>query len=282
MKKKPKASKPTTGRRGDPQANAYSKWLALHYGKAAACPSAFQLVATRNFLDELIRRLELDKQRIGEARIEAGKTLKEPGGDLRVERYWWTRRYLDSAMERALTTAKVKLAIALYAGDADFFRKLADAIEGTAEHANAPVYPLQSAICLFATRDEKMTIGELCKQPEIHELRPTSLSDESWQRRVRTVCEEVGYDWAKSNPRTESNRQRFTPSKLGLPKNYGTSSFWRRNDLMDQLEKAQKGYRALMLRVHPDKGGDAETFHKVKRLWRNVKNRFKKQGVQLT
>ncbi len=127
-----------------------------------------------------------------------------------------------------------------------------------------------------------LTVAEVCDRLEEQGLRSSGQSDESWQRRVRTVCGEVGFKCAISNLRTESNRQRFTPAELGLPSNFGERSFWTRTDLLHQLHKAQAGYRALMLRVHPDKGGDAETFREVKRLWRNVQNRFKRQGYKLT
>jgi len=171
--------------------------------------------------------------------------------------------------------------------DARWFRQVAEACNFFDEPED--LHPLHEAVLGMRTgsrpeyfRDNPFTLNEVCRILEETGRRPTGLSDESWQRTVRRACTEVGWKPATQNPRVKSNRQRFTPATLGLPSDYGTRSFWTRNDLLHQLHTAQAGYRALMLRVHPDKGGDAETFRQVKKLWCNVKNAFKRHGYKLT
>lgn len=187
----------------------------------------------------------------------------------------------------------------------DWWKKMAEAVECEveAERKGKDAYPLHAAVMKLARlrpaksinggpvfevggpviRELPYTLSQVCKQLEPAGLRPSGMSDESWQRRVRkVVCEDLGFKLATPTPQTESDRQRFTPAMLGLPANFGKPSFWTRRDLQHQLYEARTKYRQLLRRVHPDKGGDAETFCEVKRLWRNVQNRFKRQGYKLT
>jgi hypothetical protein len=241
----------------DPQADAYHKGRVYHHGDAANSPTA-----------ELVRAWRAYRRA-----CEADSLVRQIAGDK-------ADAHLDRTASRLTKQTLSIVAPALLNGDAGFFRKLADAIERLPEKGAGPVYPLHAAISVFAASGTRLTIGELCEQLERHGLRPTGQSEESWRRRVRTVAEQVGFPLvAAYTPQSESQ---FTPARLGLPANYGTRSFWTRTDLLHQLHTAQAGYRRLVLRAHPDKGGDANALAQVRRLWRNVKNAFKRHGYAIT
>jgi len=226
MKKKPKAISPKTGRRGrkpgdgvlqklghqantDNQAESYRRGLVFHYGKAAAdCPAAFALAKQWDFYRKMAIHVELEKIRIGAARIAAARKRKKPGVDLEAGRCCFLERELESDLPTLLTATTKTLTPVLFNGDAEFFRKLADAIESLRDNAKSPVYRLHSAISLFAFACTRLTIGKLCEQLEIHwqKLRPQGQTDESWRRRVRTACKEVGFTLLPDKPGPKRKR----------------------------------------------------------------------------
>lgn len=70
--------------------------------------------------------------------------------------------------------------------------------------------------------------------------------------------------------------------QLGVDKNdIAAGPFWRTNDLcLEYLyARAAAGYKALLLKLHPDKGGDLEECVKLTNLWRYVKRTFAAHGI---
>lgn len=286
MKTKPKATKPTTGRRGRKPGDGVLKEIDPH-DRVGTARKLFCGRTADDPIANMVRWGWMLEMRLAEF-AEQGKHPPAEDAEYAAN---LLRRHVQHC-EKLLREHNEKFAreavTALAAGKADWFRQVAKAIETVEETKGQRLYPLHEGLFFLAgqhgvNKTLPLTITQVCDLLGKQGLRPSGMSDESWQRRVRTACKDLSLKLAtRKNPKTQSNRRRFTPAMLGLPSNFGKRAFWKHKDLMEQLEKAQAEYRALMLRVHPDKGGDAETFRKVRRLWRNVQYRFKQHGYALT
>lgn len=265
MKEKPKASTPTTGRRGRKPGGGVLKEIDPHGNYGGNLVKLVLGATAFNPLADLVRE---------------GRYLAKNRNAF-VEQGEWDRRWEDFRNRVGLAAAT-----ALLSDNKDWFSAVAAIIKAEKKRDDQSLYPRQEALWRlddgrWINAPPRHTIRQLCEELEKQGKRRAGQTDENWQRTVRRDCDQIGFPYLSDSPRAESNRHRFTPALLGLPSNFGKRSFWARNDLMRQLEDAQDGYRDLMKLVHPDKGGDAEKFRKVRRLWKNVEYQFKKHCVEL-
>jgi len=289
MKTKPKATKPTTGRRGRKPGDGVLKEIDPH-DRVGTARKLFCGRTADDPIANMVRWGWMLEMRLAEF-AEQGKHPPAEDAEYAAN---LLRRHVQHC-EKLLREHNEKFAreavTALAAGKADWFRQVAKAIETVEETKGQRLYPLHEALFFLAgqhgvNKTLPLTIAQVCNLLEKQGLRPFGMSDESWQRRVRTACKDLSLKLAMSKARIGTSKKRLTPATLGLPANYGTRTFWKRGNLPYLLYEARSAYRELIKRAHPDKGGDAGTFHEthqsLKTLWRNVQNAFKRHGYKLT
>lgn len=211
--------------------------------------------------------------------------------------------------------------IALIQFDHKFFSDLAKAVKHFADTQGKPVDPVRHALLTYCNAEEGIYVGPahtrrkhgkatvihttanapveagwftVKKAREVVEQLTGQRLDEAQIRRVLKQCgllkaetkkrkarNTTTLKTAKPEPKHKTTAS-LKPSMLGLPPSFPKRSFWTRADVQHQLHQAQAAYRAQMRRVHPDKGGNADTFRKWRNLWRNVKNNFRRHGFTLT